>query len=72
MLLLVLWRHIEYYAEGHYLDDPDLKASTARMTRLMAGPDVDSFRVDLGRKLVPVLHRLDMVRLIPLPFMFVF
>lgn len=61
MLLLLLWRHLEYYSEGHHIDNPNLRAATARMIRFLDTPDTETFRAELARKLAPVLRRLDLV-----------
>jgi nuclear pore complex protein Nup205 len=63
MLLLLLWRHSDYYSQGHHINNPNLRASTIRMTRFLATLDTDTFRVELGKKLAPVLQRLDVVSL---------
>lgn len=66
MLLLLLWRHISFYAEGRHINNPSLKTSTAGLVRyLSAAADEDEFRMDVARRLAPVIQRvgaLDLVR----------
>lgn len=66
MLLLLLWRHILFYAEGRHINNPSVKTSTAGVVRyLSAVSDEDEFRMDAARKLAPVIQRvgaLDLVR----------
>ncbi|KAJ3995979.1 nucleoporin Nup186/Nup192/Nup205 [Lentinula boryana] len=59
MLLLLLWRHIMYYAEGTRAQTPQLNASTATAMRFLSTPDPEAFRQQIGRKLQPALQRLQ-------------
>ncbi|KAJ7145837.1 nucleoporin Nup186/Nup192/Nup205 [Mycena epipterygia] len=65
MVLLLLWRHLVYYAEGHHPNPPpntnggaSLKASTAHALRLLSPPEPEAFRDDIAQRLAPVLVRL--------------
>nr|GAT46575.1 predicted protein [Mycena chlorophos] len=67
MLLLLLWRHVLYYAEGGVpaantasAGNGGLKASTATAyaLRFLAAPDPETFRAEVGARLAPVLGRL--------------
>ncbi|KAJ4481027.1 nucleoporin Nup186/Nup192/Nup205 [Lentinula aciculospora] len=61
MLLLLLWRHIMYYAEGAHVQKPQLSASTTTAMRFLSTPEPDAFRLQVGRKLLPALQRLQTV-----------
>lgn len=61
MLLLLLWRHIQYYSEGHHANSPDLKSSAMRF---MSSPDAETFKSEAGSKLVPVIQRLTSLDLV--------
>ncbi|KAJ7778502.1 nucleoporin Nup186/Nup192/Nup205 [Mycena metata] len=66
MVLLLLWRHLVYYAEGQHLSSPNppnnnnasLKSSTAHPLRFLSPPEPEAFRADIARRLAPVLGRL--------------
>ncbi|KAJ7682921.1 nucleoporin Nup186/Nup192/Nup205 [Mycena rosella] len=69
MVLLLLWRHLVYYAEGHHMSSPNppssgagtgasLKSSTAHALRFLAPPEPDAFRGDVAQRLAPALARL--------------
>ncbi|RDB19677.1 hypothetical protein Hypma_013316 [Hypsizygus marmoreus] len=70
MLLLLLWRHIDYYASptAALPAAPSLigglGASTAARPsnvtmRFLAAPDPETFKLEVGRRLGPVLSRLE-------------
>ncbi|KIK56168.1 hypothetical protein GYMLUDRAFT_87421 [Collybiopsis luxurians FD-317 M1] len=61
MLLLLLWRHIIYYAEGTHVKTPQLNASTATALRFLSTPDPQAFRLEIGKKLMPALQRLQTI-----------
>ncbi|KAJ7777509.1 nucleoporin Nup186/Nup192/Nup205 [Mycena maculata] len=71
MVLLLLWRHLVYYAEGQHMGSPNppssggasLKASTATALRFLAPPEPEAFRGDVARQLAPVLAQLDQLDL---------
>ncbi|KAI8972576.1 nucleoporin Nup186/Nup192/Nup205 [Trametes punicea] len=58
MLLLLLWRHLVFYAEGRHIDNPDLKGSIAHAMRFASSPDVDTLRAEAQRRLTRVLQAL--------------
>ncbi|KAF7326845.1 hypothetical protein MVEN_02578300 [Mycena venus] len=71
MVLLLLWRHLVYYAEGQHLNAPhpppstsgnsggaSLRASTAHALRFLSPPEPEAFRADVAQRLGPVLARL--------------
>ncbi|KAJ7160759.1 nucleoporin Nup186/Nup192/Nup205 [Mycena filopes] len=66
MVLLLLWRHLVYYAEGHHLNSSNppssstanLKSSTAHALRFLSPPEPEAFRADIAQRLAPVLARL--------------
>ncbi|KAK7055118.1 nucleoporin Nup186/Nup192/Nup205 [Favolaschia claudopus] len=67
MVLLLLWRHLVYYAEGQHLNMPsaapstngtsNLRGSTANALRFLSPPEPDAFRTDVAQSLTPVLAR---------------
>ncbi|KAF7300289.1 hypothetical protein MKEN_01353000 [Mycena kentingensis (nom. inval.)] len=66
MLLLLLWRHVVYYADGNHPHPPppsgtgtsSLKASTTYALRFLSPPDPEHFRGEIAKRLGPVLLRL--------------
>ncbi|KAF7297146.1 hypothetical protein MIND_00947600 [Mycena indigotica] len=63
MILLLLWRHVVYYAEGHHplpttSNGANLKASTTYALRFLSPPEPVAFRTEVGKRLGPVLLRL--------------
>lgn len=58
ILLLLLWRHLQYYTEAKPAG-AQIQASTPHITRLVTSMDVESFRVEVPRKLSALLQRLD-------------
>jgi hypothetical protein len=58
ILLLLLWRHLQYYTEAKPAGS-QIQASTPHITRLVTSMDVESFRVEIPRKLSTLLQRLD-------------
>lgn len=60
ILLLLLWRHLQYYTETKPAG-AQIQASTPHITRLVISMDVESFRVEIPRKLNALLQRLDML-----------
>ncbi|KZT66755.1 hypothetical protein DAEQUDRAFT_767725 [Daedalea quercina L-15889] len=59
MLLLLLWRHLDFYCEGRHINNPDLKGSISHMMRFASSPDVETLKIEAARKIVPVFHRLE-------------
>lgn len=58
MMLLLLWRHLAFYAEGRHINNPDLKGSISHTMRFTSSPDAESLREEAGRRLAPLLQRL--------------
>ncbi|KAJ7279033.1 hypothetical protein C8J57DRAFT_1434189 [Mycena rebaudengoi] len=65
MVLLLLWRHLVYYAEGHHANNPpaNAKASTMHAMRFLSTPEPEAFRLDVAKRLVPTLQRLAAIDL---------
>jgi len=57
MLLLLLWRHLEYYANPQSMDNP-LQQATSVM-RLPAIPNQNEFREEVKKRLNPLLQRIS-------------
>jgi nuclear pore complex protein Nup205 len=64
MLLLLLWRHLVYYAEGRHINNPELKTSMSHAMRFLSSPDADTFCAEVGNKLAPPLQRLSLLNLV--------
>jgi len=64
MLLLLLWRHLAYYAEGRHLHDPQLGSSTAAAMRFLSNFDSQALNLEIRQKLNPVLQRLQSLVLV--------
>lgn len=65
MLLLLLWRHVSYFAEGRHINNPSLKTTTAGVMRhLPAAADEETFRMEAAKKLAPALTRLSILDLV--------
>jgi nuclear pore complex protein Nup205 len=65
MVLLLLWRHLVYYAEGHHANNPpaNAQASTMHAMRFLSTPEPEAFRLDVAKRLVPTLQRLAAIDL---------
>ncbi|KAH9929472.1 nucleoporin Nup186/Nup192/Nup205 [Fomitopsis serialis] len=59
MLLLLLWRHLEFYCEGRHINNPDLKGSISHTMRFASSPDIETLKVEAARKVVPAFHKLE-------------
>lgn len=64
MLLLLIWRHLQYYSEPKNMNMPPAKSSIANAMRLLATTDPNTFRTEVGTKLQPVLNRLSGLELV--------
>lgn len=64
MLLLLLWRHLAYYADQQHLADSKLKTSTAHAMRFLSIPEPDTFRAEVGKKLAHTLQQLASLDLV--------
>ncbi|KAF7373366.1 hypothetical protein MSAN_00546200 [Mycena sanguinolenta] len=66
MVLLLLWRHLVYYAEGQHMNAPNPPSSenlrgsttTPNPLRFLSPPEPEAFRTDIAQRLAPVLARL--------------
>jgi nuclear pore complex protein Nup205 len=63
MLLLLIWRHLEYYAEPSHMNMPPVKATVTNAMRLLATSEPDVFRQEVGVKIQPALQRLAGIEL---------
>ncbi|EAU87534.1 hypothetical protein CC1G_11206 [Coprinopsis cinerea okayama7 len=58
MLMLLLWRHLNHYANPSNMNMPPAKASVANAMRLLQTADPVTFRSEAGIKLAPILQKL--------------
>jgi nuclear pore complex protein Nup205 len=61
ILLLLLWRHLQYYTEARTAGS-QIQASTPHITRLVTSMDAESFKAEVPRKLSALLQRLDVLK----------
>lgn len=61
MLLLLLWRHLTCYTDDGQVKMPQLNASNATALRFLSTPDPRTFRLEVGKKLMPALERLQIL-----------
>ncbi|PPQ71980.1 hypothetical protein CVT26_007136 [Gymnopilus dilepis] len=59
MLLLLVWRHVEYYAEPRHMNMPPAKATITNAMRLLATAEPEVFRAEVASKIRPALQRLS-------------
>ncbi|ESK89924.1 nucleoporin [Moniliophthora roreri MCA 2997] len=59
MLLLLLWRHVGFYADDQNPKNPNANTFAASAMRFLATPDPESLRQDIGKRLGPILQRLQ-------------
>lgn len=64
MLLLLLWRHITHYSEGHAVAGD---AITVHALRFVSAPEPQVFRNEISRKLGGALQRLEGLELVSVP-----
>lgn len=64
MLLLIIWRHLEYYAEPRHMGMPPAKATIINAMRLLATSEPDVFRSEVAAKIQPLLQRLSTLDLV--------
>ena len=64
MLLLLIWRHIEYYAEPRHMNMPPAKTTVANAMRLLATSEPEAFQADVRQKIAPSLQRLEFLDLV--------
>ncbi|KAF8878281.1 nucleoporin Nup186/Nup192/Nup205 [Gymnopilus junonius] len=63
MLLLLVWRHVEYYAEPQHMNVPPAKATMTNAMRLLATAEPEVFRTEVAGKIQPALQRLSSLEL---------
>ena len=75
MLLLLIWRHIEYYAEPRHMNMPPAKTTVANAMRLLATSEPEVFQADVRQKIAPSLQKLESLDLVgfftQLPFLLI-
>ena len=64
MLLLLIWRHIEYYAEPRHMNMPPAKTTVANAMRLLATSEPEVFQADVRQKIAPSLQKLEFLDLV--------
>lgn len=64
MLLLLLWRHLEYYLNESQVQIKQIKASTPQIPRLVASIDFNAFRNEVPKKLGYILQKLEALDLV--------
>jgi nuclear pore complex protein Nup205 len=64
MLLLLVWRHVEYYAEPRHMNMPPTKTTVANAMRLLATSEPAVFQADVRQKIAPVLQKLEFLDLV--------
>jgi hypothetical protein len=64
MLLLLIWRHIEYYAEPRHMNMPPNKTTVANAMRLLVISEPEVFQADVGQKIAPSLQKLEVLDLV--------
>ena len=64
MLLLLIWRHIEYYAEPRHMNVPPAKTTVANAMRLLATSEPEAFQADVRQKIAPSLQKLEFLDLV--------
>ena len=64
MLLLLIWRHIEYYAEPRHMNMPPAKTTVANAMRLLATSEPEVFQADVRQKIAPSLQKLEFFNLV--------
>lgn len=64
MLLLLLWRHLEYYSDESHMRAPPMKASVGNAMRLLATAEPEVFRKEVASKIGGILTRLGGIELV--------
>ncbi|KAF8154003.1 nucleoporin Nup186/Nup192/Nup205 [Crassisporium funariophilum] len=59
MLLLIIWRHLDYYSAPQHMNVPPAKATVTNAMRLLATSEPEVFRMEVGTKISPSLQRLS-------------
>ena len=72
MLLLLIWRHVEYYAEPQHMNMPPAKTTVANAMRLLATSEPQVFQAEVRQKIAPSLQRLQFLDLVCISTQFPF
>lgn len=64
MLLLLLWRHLEYYAEPGSMSNPPTRTSITNAMRLLATSSPEQLRQEVATKLGPILQRISSLEIV--------
>lgn len=65
MILLLIWRHLQYYMDSNTMGMPPARGvSVTNAMRLLANTDPNVFRMEVAGKLQPVLHKLASIELV--------
>ena len=68
MLLLLVWRHLEYYSNERHMGAPPAKATVSNAMRLLATAEPEVFRKEVSSKLGGTLSRLASIELVSCAF----
>lgn len=64
MLLLVIWRHLDYYFDRQRMSTPPTKATVGNAMRLLATTDPEVLKREVANRIVGTLIRLNSVELV--------
>lgn len=61
MMLLLLWRHLEYYATPQHMQIPPTKTTIANAMRLLATSEPAAFKGEITQRMAPTLAKLSVL-----------
>lgn len=64
MLLLVIWRHLDYYFDQNRMNTSPTKATVGNAMRLLATTEPEVFRKEVASKIKGILSRLSNIELV--------
>jgi nuclear pore complex protein Nup205 len=64
MLLLIIWRHLDYYFDKNRMSTPPTKATVGNAMRLLATTEPEVFRKEVANKMGGILARLGGIALV--------
>jgi len=64
ILLLLLWRHLEYYTDESHMGAPPVKTVIGTAMRLLATAEPKVFQKEVANKIGGTLARLDVIELV--------
>lgn len=64
MLLLLLWRHLDYYTEPGNMSTPPARTSILNAMRLLAATSPEQFREEVVMRLNPLLQRISSLEIV--------